>query len=239
MAEAPSLPRPSALLFDLDGTLIDTAPDMIGTLHDLRAELSLPPMALDHLRACVSRGALPLLDGGLPEWPIDARRALRERYLAVYAQRIARASGLFPGMAEVLALAAHHAVPWAIVTNKPYDLAHALLDQLGLTPGALLGGDSLPEKKPHPLPLQVAMTTMGRFDQLADAWMIGDDARDIEAGRRAGCRTVACAYGYFDPTEGPAQWAADLTVQSAGELAALLTHVLTRVGPLTPTRASR
>lgn len=212
------------MLFDLDGTLVDTAPDMLGTLDDLRAELGLPARDLWGLRAHVSRGALPLLDDGLPELARAVRLSLRDRYLAVYAARIARHSRVFPGLVPMLEQARVHAIPWGVVTNKPFGLAQALLDALGQHPGVLLGGDSLPEKKPHPLPVLTALERLGAA--ATDAWMIGDDARDIEAGRCAGCRTVACSYGYFDPAGGPALWQADRIVDTPQQLAELLGDAL-------------
>lgn len=223
MAES-TWPRPTALLFDLDGTLVDTAPDMLGTLDDLRAELGLPARDLWGLRAHVSRGALPLLDDGLPELGRAVRLSLRDRYLAVYAARIARHSRVFPGLLPMLEQAQIQRIPWGVITNKPFGLAKSLLNTLGLRPGVLLGGDSLPEKKPHPLPVLTALETLRA--PACDAWMIGDDARDIEAGRSAGCRTVACGYGYFDPAGGPAMWQADRMVEAPEQLAQLLEDAL-------------
>lgn len=222
---ARQLPRPSALLFDLDGTLIDTAPDMLAALVSLRDELGLRPLpSVQPLRSRVSRGAIALLEGGLPELGALALSSLRTRYLELYQQAIAVHSRLFPGLEQLLARVDQAGVRWGIVTNKPEDLSRLLLSQLGLRPDVLLGGDSLPEKKPHPLPVLTALRTLNADP--TTAWMIGDDPRDIEAGRAAGCCTIACAYGYSDAIESAEQWGSDLTIAHPQQLDGLLEQAL-------------
>lgn len=220
------LPRPSALLFDLDGTLVDTAPDMLAALSALRDELGLRPRDVTGLRARVSRGAIAIMEGGLPELGRSALDGLRTRYLELYAEAIAVHSRLFPGLDAMLARALQAGVGWGIVTNKPIDLSRALLAELGLQPQVLLGGDSLPEKKPHPLPVLTALSTLGADP--TTAWMIGDDPRDIEAGRAAGCCTIACAYGYGDTLQAAQAWGSDRTVILPQELDGLLAGALER-----------
>jgi phosphoglycolate phosphatase len=226
-AQPRALPRPSALLFDLDGTLIDTAPDMLAALVSLRDELGLRPIAgdsLHSLRSRVSRGAIALMEGGLPELGAYTVPSLRTRYLELYQQSIAVHSRLFPGLDRLLACASDAGVQWGIVTNKPVELSRLLLAALGLKPHVLLGGDSLPEKKPHPLPVLTALRTLGA--DATTAWMIGDDPRDIEAGRAAGCCTIACAYGYSDDLIPAHLWGSDLTIDHSQQLEGLLERAL-------------
>lgn len=223
-AHSRPLPRPSALLFDLDGTLIDTAPDMLAALAKLRDELGLRPIAVDRLRSRVSRGAIALMEGGLPELGAFTVPSLRTRYLELYQQSIAVHSRLFPGLDRLLACADSAGLRWGIVTNKPVELSRQLLAALGLKPDVLLGGDSLPEKKPHPLPVLTALRTLDA--DATTAWMIGDDPRDIEAGRAAGCCTIACAYGYSDDPVPATEWGSDLTIDHSQQLEGLLERAL-------------
>jgi len=209
---------------------VDTAPDMIGALLRLRDELGLPDRLMSHLRTQVSRGAVALLDVGLPELGPSARPTLRERYLALYAEAIAVHSRTFPGIKQILAHCAELGMPWGVVTNKPITLTQSLLHALQLIPGVVIGGDSFPERKPHPRPVLEACSALGVSP--AQAWMIGDDPRDIEAGRAAGCQTIACAYGYVEQRESLLQWGADFCIQSADELLPLLAAQSRSVGAM-------
>ncbi len=214
----------AGLLFDLDGTLLDTAPDMLATVNTLRARRDLAPVPMAGFRDQVSRGARAMIAAGMPESASDdpqASAALVAEFLAAYQADICRHSALFPGMAQVLDALDARGVPAAIVTNKPVALAGQLLHALDLHRRfvTVIGGDSLAERKPHPLPLLVACERMGVAP--GRVLMVGDDRRDIEAGRAAGSRTVAAAWGYADAGE-VAAWQADVVLDRPLQLLDLL-----------------
>lgn len=214
----------TGLLFDLDGTLLDTAPDMLATVNTLRARRGLSPVPMAGFRDQVSRGARAMLAAGMPEFASDHPddlAALVAEFLTVYAADISQHSVLFPGMAQVLDALDARGLPAAIVTNKPVALADQLLHALDLHRRfvTVIGGDSFSERKPHPLPL---LTACERMDVAPDhVLMIGDDRRDIEAGRAAGSRTVAAAWGYADAAE-VASWQADIVLEHPLQLLDLL-----------------
>lgn len=211
------------LLFDLDGTLVDTAADLLGTLDDLRAERGLAPMAHSLPPALAARGGRGILAAGFPHALATELEALLPEYLARYALRIARHSRPYPGVESMLDAAHQRGWKLGIVTNKPEQLAKQLLQALGWEHrfGALIGGDTLAVRKPAPEPVIEACRRLG--STAPRALMIGDDARDIEAGRAAGCqRLIACAYGYVEMPEAMADWGAHLIVDSSLALAELL-----------------
>ena len=212
-----------AVLFDLDGTVLDTAPDLLVALNCLRERRGLGPFPLAGFRARVSRGARAMLGAGLPGFVDageDGQGLLVNEFLDAYQARIYRDTVLFPGMDGLLDSLARQGVPLAIVTNKPEAMACELLAAMNLARRfpVVLGGDSLAERKPHPLPVRTACERLGI--EPAYAWMVGDDRRDIEAGRAAGCRTAAVDWGYAPEGE-PGGWGADAVVSSPGELVAL------------------
>ena len=211
-----------AVLFDLDGTLLDTAPDMVGALDLLCSEQGLGPINYDFARAHVSNGALGLIDIAFGELDQDHRTSLRERYLALYESRLATATVLFDGMADVLDSLEQRNMRWGVVTNKPAFLTEPLLDTLGLLGrcACVVSGDTLPERKPHPQPLLHAATLMGMNPGLA--MYVGDSDRDITAGNAAGMTTVAAAYGFVPPGDDPDNWAADHKIEHPSELLAIL-----------------
>lgn len=200
-------------LFDLDGTLIDTAPDMTDTLAELcRAHGTRPP-EYGLARASITNGAAGLIRLAFPHHDDEARQALYEEYLQRYADRVYRSSRLFEGMEEVLTAIEAAGLPWGIVTNKPQGLTDALLQGLGLHTRSrvTVGGDALPERKPHPMPLLHA--ARGLAVEAADCVYVGDNRRDVEAGRAAGMRTIAAAYGYLLPDDDAWTWQADLVIE--------------------------
>ncbi len=214
----------AAVLFDLDGTVLDTAPDLLVALNLLRERRGLGPFPLTGFRARVSRGARAMLAAGLPGF-VDAgdrgQADIVREFLAAYEGRIYRDTVMFPGMAEVLDTLAARGVALAIVTNKPEAMACELLHAMALAARfpVVLGGDSLGERKPHPLPV---LTACARLEvEPGRALMVGDDHRDIEAGRAAGCGTVAVAWGYADAGELPG-WEADTIIHSPAQLPALV-----------------
>ncbi len=218
-----SLPaRTRALLFDLDGTLLDTAPDMIAAANALRADAGLDALPLPTLRPFVSKGGRAILRAAFPHLDDEAREALLQPFLDRYRADIAVTTRPFDGMLDLLTLCRAQGIQLGIVTNKPGWLTDAVLDALDLRRefGAVVSGDTLAEKKPNPAPVLHALKQLAV--PAIDAWMFGDALRDIEAGRAAGTRTVAAAFGYIDAGDDPRTWGADVIVRSALELVAYL-----------------
>jgi phosphoglycolate phosphatase len=205
--------RAAAILFDLDGTLIDTAPDMIDALNRLRAEHGREPLPFTEARAHVSHGAMRLTRIGFPEAEGEAFERLRLRFLDLYAERLADGSSLFPGFDAMLAHFESDGLPWGVVTNKPAWLTDPLLERLKLFSRAacVVSGDTVAERKPHPLPLLHA-AALARVDP-ARCVYVGDAERDVIAGRAAGMRTVVAAYGYLGPDDDPLTWHPDGVVE--------------------------
>jgi phosphoglycolate phosphatase len=214
--------RPDAVLFDLDGTLLDTAPDMVSALNVLCAEGNRPLIEYELARAHVSNGAAGLLRLMLADYDVERHRDLHRRYLEIYAGRLHHETRLFPTMAELLGGLEASRIPWGVVTNKPRYLTEPLLDRMLLLDraAAVISGDSLPERKPHPRPVLYALETIGA--RPAASVYIGDASRDIQAGRAAGTVTIAARYGYIEPGQDPESWGADHVVRHPAELAALL-----------------
>ena len=212
----------AAVFFDLDGTLLDTAPDMVTALDRLRAELELDPVDYDHARRYVSRGALGMLEVGFSHLQDHEREAMRDRFLGHYEACLTLNTTPFTGMAELLDALDAAGTRWGVVTNKPGYLAEPLLTALDLARrcASIVSGDTLPQRKPHPAPLLHAAREAGVA--AAASVYIGDDRRDIEAGRAAGMTTVAAGYGYIAPGEDPADWGADHLVAEIDELGQLL-----------------
>jgi len=214
------------VLFDLDGTLIDTAPDMGGALNNLLIEENLEPIPMDIIRPLVSQGGLVLtrlgFSGKVPEQEIEP---LRQRFLHRYRAIVADESRLFDGYEAILDELDNRAIPWGIVTNKPEWLTHPLLEQLGLAPrcGVVIGGDTLEHRKPHPMPLLVAAERLGVACD--NCVYVGDDERDIVAGRAANMKTLVAAYGYIEDADAIEGWDADGVIDRPGDL---LQHSLMR-----------
>lgn len=207
------------ILFDLDGTLIDTAPDMADALNRLRVENELAPLPFEVLRPVVSMGARGLIDVGFGVQPDDRRfETLRNRFLALYRQRLCVQSRLFDGMAEALATLELHGRVWGIVTNKPGALTAPLVAALDLAARAccVVSGDSAARAKPHPDPLLLACK-LARVDP-GECIYVGDSNRDMQAGKSAGMRTLAAAYGYIPNGDAAHLWDADGLLESPSEL---------------------
>jgi phosphoglycolate phosphatase len=207
-----------AVLFDLDGTLLDTAPDMVAALNRLCREESRPPVPYDLARDHVSNGALGLLRLAFDGASEGQEARFRNRFLEIYAGRLSSATTLFPGMDVILELLDRLSVAWGVVTNKPASLTEPLLEQLELLGrcACVVSGDTLPERKPHPRPLLHALEMIDI--PTGQAVYIGDAARVIAAGKAAGIATVAATYGYIQPGEDPVDWGADHTIAEPGEL---------------------
>jgi phosphoglycolate phosphatase len=211
-----------AVLFDLDGTFADTAPDLAYALNHMRGSRGLPPLPLATTRPVTSLGARGMLNAGFgigPDHPNYG--AMRDEFLRVYEENIYRESRLFPGMPEFLEALEARKLSWGIVTNKAEHLARRLLGEMGLAPRAacIIGGDTTPRLKPHPDSLLAACKEIG-LDVEACIY-VGDDQRDIEAAHAAGMKAVAVRWGYLNGGE-PERWNADWIVREPHELLACL-----------------
>lgn len=224
--DAPRLQHCEAVLFDLDGTLADTAPDLAAAVNKMQRVRGLPETPLDALRRLASAGARGLLGGAFgitPETP--GYDAMRDEFLANYAADICVQTTLFPGIAEVLDELEARGVRWGIVTNKAMRLTAPLVELLGLASRAacVVGGNTTPHPKPHPAPL---LHAAGLLALAPDRIIyVGDDLRDIQAGYAAGMATVAAAYGYCGDGAAPGDWRAQHLVGTTGELRDLLRDV--------------
>ena len=212
-----------AVLFDLDGTLIDSAPDLAGAGNDMRAARGLPMLPLAHFRPMVGSGARGMLGRALQVQPGHPDfEALRDEFLQRYEARMTRETQVFAAMRPVLAALRDAGRPWGIVTNKATRFSEPLVRALGLLDEAatLICGDTTPHSKPHPAPLLEAARRLGVAP--AECVYVGDDLRDVQAGRAAGMLTVAAAWGYLGEGEAIADWDAHHVVESPGELLKLL-----------------
>ncbi|MEO6351808.1 MAG: HAD-IA family hydrolase [Oxalobacteraceae bacterium] len=201
-------PIPRAILFDLDGTLADTAPDLAAAVNLLRTSQGLIPATYESLRPAASSGARGLIGvafGLSPEDP--GYENLRIDFLNNYAAALAVESRLFDGVIDLIKGLSEHDMAWGIVTNKATRFTEPLISLIGLDQaGCVVSGDTMPQPKPHPGPLLEAARRLGFSPQ--DCWYVGDDLRDIQAGHAAGMHTVAAAWGYCG-TFAPHSWGAD------------------------------
>ena len=210
---------PTCVLFDLDGTLLDTAPDLAAALNRLRGELGEPPLSAAAVRLTVSHGSPGMLKLGFGLEPDDARYAeLNPRFLALYREAIAVQTALFPGMAEVLAHLETVGIPWGVVTNKPGWLTEPLLQALELWARAacVVSGDTLAQRKPDPEPLWYACEQVGVAP--GRALYVGDAERDVQAGNRAGLVTLVAGFGYLSAEDRPEDWGADGVLEQPVDL---------------------
>ncbi len=217
-----ALGKIDAVLFDLDGTLVDTAPDMVAVLSQMQQAHGTAPLPYESARANVSNGAIGLLRLAFPEAAESDIESLHREYLERYKDTVCNESSVFPDMPELLDALDDRQFPYGIVTNKPQHLTDPLLAALGLASRLIccVSGDTLAQRKPDPAPLLYACEQAGVPPHRAV--YVGDAARDIEAGRAAGMRTVAAAYGYIVPGEDPASWNPDAIAADTKELAKML-----------------
>lgn len=208
---------PQAILFDLDGTLADTAPDLAAAVNLMRSQRDLPPAPYLSLRPHASAGARGLLQAGFDIRPEDPEyEAMRIEFLNNYEAAIAEHSHLFKHVTSLLEGLDQLALPWGIVTNKAARFTNPLVPLLHLQRSAcVVSGDTTAHAKPHPEPLLEAARRINVPPQ--ECWYVGDDLRDIQAGKAAGMLTVAAAWGYCGATE-PTHWKADLILDTPLEL---------------------
>ena len=212
---------PAGALFDLDGTLLDSAPDMLATVNRMRAARGEDALALERLRPHVSRGARAMSAVALPEFlqQDDAGRArIVREFLEIYREELGRHGAPFAGIEAMLAALEADGAQWGIVTNKPEYLAREIVPQLGWQQrcAVLVGGDTLAERKPHPLPLLHSAEALGIAPSRCA--YVGDDRRDIESARAAGMPSIAALWGYRMAGDAPADWGAEAVVEVPHDL---------------------
>jgi len=209
---------PQAVLFDLDGTLLDSAPDMLATANAMLAARGREPIGLEALRPVVSKGARAMVSVAFPELEQTPRDALVPEFLQRYEALIGQHAVLFDGVAGMLEVLEAAGCAWGIVTNKPEYLARLILPQLGWETrcAVLIGGDTLAQRKPHPLPLLAAAERMA-IDP-ATCIYVGDDERDIVAANAAGMASVAALWGYRLDEDDPLAWGAEVMIEQPSEL---------------------
>lgn len=211
-----------AVLFDLDGTLVDTAPDMVAVLAKLQQDHGIDPLPYEEARANVSNGAIGLLRLAFPEVDGCDFDGLHREYLDRYEISVCVGSRVFPDLPELLDALDAQECPWGVVTNKPKRMTDPLLAALGLSSRicCAVSGDTLPQRKPDPAPLLLGCQLAGATPDRTV--YVGDAARDVEAARAAGMATIAAAYGYIVPGDDPAAWNADAIAADTKELATML-----------------
>lgn len=208
-----------AVMFDLDGTLLDTAPDFVVVLNQLLEENQRPALPADLIRASVSNGARALVSLGFGIDDQDPQfESLRVRLLELYTLHIAVHTQLFPGISELLHKLQQHNIAWGIATNKPSAYTHQLLQALQIQPAPLsiICPEDVKERKPHPESMFLAAEHAGCAT--SEIVYVGDHKRDIDCGRDAGAITIAAAYGYIEADDDIATWQADYCVNHADEI---------------------
>ena len=209
------------IFFDLDGTLVDTAPDLAFALNQLLQEQGHAPLAYDLIRPMASHGSAGLLGLGFGVHPnMPEYQRLQQRFLRLYQDNISRHSQLFDGMQDTLKGIENAGLKWGVITNKPAFLTQPLMADLQLTARAvcIVSGDTVAKAKPDPLPMLHACD-LAHVDPQRCLY-IGDAERDIMAGRNAGMRTVVAAYGYLADEDQPTSWQADAIINHPSELSA-------------------
>jgi phosphoglycolate phosphatase len=208
-----TLRLPRAVLFDLDGTLADTAPDLAAAMNKVRTDRGLEPTAYELLRPVASAGARGLIGAAFGLKPGDTGyEELRVAFLDTYESAIAIHTSLFDGIPGLLQGLQSRNLSWGIVTNKAARFTDLLVPKIDLGhAGCVISGDTTPHSKPHPAPLIEAARRLGVAPE--ECWYVGDDLRDIQAGRAAGMATIAAAWGYCGHAE-PATWEADALAET-------------------------
>jgi N-acetyl-D-muramate 6-phosphate phosphatase len=201
-----------AVLFDFDGTLADTAPDLAAAVNRMRVEQGYEPLSLERLRPFASAGARGLLQAAFRLKPDDAEyKAMRQEFLDLYAETCCSETKLFPGVAELLRELQQRDIRWGVVTNKATRFTERILAHLRLKPDCVACGDTTPHLKPHPASLLHAAEQLNLSP--ASCCYLGDDLRDMKAARAAGMRPIAVDWGYHHPESGgPNTWEAEAVI---------------------------
>lgn len=211
--------KTGAVLLDLDGTLADTAPDLVAVLNEMLQRHGRPPSPFAIARNEVSNGALGLLRLGFgDDYNDETIEVLRQEFLEIYTKNVAVKTKIFEGIEDSLDTISKYGARWGIVTNKPHAMTTPLLQELAMQnqPSCVVSGDQLPQRKPHPAPLLFAADELGLPPE--NCIYVGDAPRDIEAGLAAGMGTIAVTYGYIRPSVDPYSWGADIVISRPAEL---------------------
>ena len=214
----------STIFFDLDGTLVDTAPDLAHALNLQLKRHGKQSLPYEAIRPFASHGSRGLVGLGFAITPKDDNfLAMRDEYLSIYDTVFARSSVLLPGMADLLQDVENKGLKWGIVTNKPRRFTIGLIESMGLNlqnrAACIICGDDAPQPKPSPATLLLACEQVGIKPQ--NCVYVGDAERDIQAGRAAGMKTVVALFGYIDVTDKPHEWGADAYINTPKELLSL------------------
>lgn len=214
------MPPLRAMLFDLDGTLLDTAPDLAGALNALRLEHGLPTLPFEAVRPAVSHGSARLVRTGFPQADGAEIAVLQRRFLDLYRAALSAGTRLFPGMDEVLDGLAARGLRSGVVTNKPGWLTEPLIDALQLRSrfAVIVSGDTVAQPKPSPLPLLHAARLAGAAP--GECIYVGDAERDVQAAHAAGMHAIVARYGYLDAADRPDEWGAEGHVERPLDLLA-------------------
>lgn len=208
-----------AVLFDLDGTLVDTAPDMAAALNRILVEEGHDELSLNTIRPHVSKGGLALVQLGFSNFAVKTEiEPLRQRFLKSYLDNIADQSALFSGFEKILKCLEDNKIIWGVVTNKPHFLTMPLMQQLNLDKrsATIISGDTTAERKPHPLPMHTAAKEINIACE--HCLYVGDDPRDIQAGNAANMTTMIASYGYIFEQTDFATWQADTLIKQPTDL---------------------
>ena len=208
-----------AVLFDLDGTLADTSPDLTDTLNELLTQHGKNTLDYELVRTHTSRGSVAMIELGFNQTlKEEHKNRLQEEFFRIYVKKLCNKTKLFPGVLELLDFLDEVSMPWGIVTNKPGKFAKPLAQKLEIAFRAtcMVSGDSLSRSKPSPDQLHHAANLLG-IDE-TDCIYIGDDPRDVLAGKAANMKTAAAAYGYIQKNDNPNSWGADAVFNNALEL---------------------
>ncbi len=209
--------KPDFYLFDLDGTLVDSAPDLAAAANHLREVRGLPPVPYAQLRSVASKGARGLLGAAFGIAPGESGYdAMAEEFLAWYGDHLTEHLKFFDGIPELLAAIEREGQKWGIVTNKHSKFTSKVVASLNMHPDAVVCGDTVPQRKPSPEPVLYGVNSLGC--KPCQGVYVGDDIRDIKAGAAAGCKTIAAGWGYLGCEETIDKWGADLIVKSPLEI---------------------
>ena len=218
--------RFKAVLFDLDGTLIDTAHDMVAVLQVMQKDRDIELSSFESARIYVSHGAVGLLNYGFPKLKINYGDILHNEYLNRYSKMVCVKSKMYEGLNDLLIKLETQKLPWGIVTNKPKHLTLQLLTEIDLLnrSSCVVCGDTLPVRKPCPDPVLLGCKIIG-VDPKKSIY-IGDAERDIKAGKTAGCTTIAASYGYINKKENIQDWNADIIAKNTKELSQIVLNLI-------------
>jgi N-acetyl-D-muramate 6-phosphate phosphatase len=211
----------TTILFDLDGTLVDTAPDLAHALNLQLIKHNKPPLPYESIRPFASHGSRGLVGLGFGITPHDANFiVMRDEYLSIYDTVFTRSPVLLPGIANLLQVIENKGFKWGIVTNKPRRFTVGLIESMGLKlenrAACIVCGDDAPHPKPSPATLLMACEQIGVKPE--NCMYVGDAERDMIAGKAAGMQTVVALFGYIDVTDKPAEWGADVMIKTPNDL---------------------